>query len=109
MSRQDTSIPMLLLHPAYRLWARHSFPCLRPKRPTPIGNPIPLVLEQVVNQHSLSTGSEAIHPNVTYIDNKTVILAVRILVGKVLDMGILLCSDTCLPQDQKQTKQTYAG
>ncbi len=26
MSRQDTSIPILLLHPAYRLWARHIRP-----------------------------------------------------------------------------------
>ncbi len=66
-----------------------SSPCLRPKRLTPIGNPIPKVLAKVVNQHSLSTGREALHPNVTYIDNKIVTLAGRILVGKVLDMGTL--------------------
>jgi hypothetical protein len=51
----------------------------------------------------------ALHPNVTFIDNKIVILAVRILVGEVLDMGILQCSYTCRPQDQKQTQQTYAS
>jgi hypothetical protein len=87
----------------------HSSPCLCPKRLTPIGNAIPIVLAQVVNQHSLSTGCEALHSNVTYIDNEIVILTVHILVGKVLAMDILRCSDTCRPQDQKQTQQTYAG
>jgi hypothetical protein len=68
-----------------------------------------MVLAEVVNQQSLSSDGETLNPNVTYIDNKIVILAVRILVGKVLEMLVLRCSDTCQREYQKQTQQTYAA
>ena len=74
---------------------------LRPKCLAPIGNPITIVFAEVVNQHSLSTGCEALYPDVTYIDNEIVILVVRILVRKVLDMRVLRRGDTCRRQYQK--------
>ncbi len=73
----------------------HSSPRLRSKRLTPIRNRVAIVFAEVVNQHSLSTRCEALYPDVTYIDYEIVILVVRILVRKVLDMRVLRRGDTC--------------
>jgi hypothetical protein len=81
----------------------HSSPRTRPKRLTPIHNRVAMVFAEVVNQHSLSTHCEALYPDVTFIDYGIVILVVRILVRKVLDMRVLRRVDTCRRQYQKHT------